>query len=63
MNKDIIETICGNAHEIFYDGKVKRLNVELAFNNKNDMHIPLIILQDWTTKTSKTLLKLHIKEQ
>jgi len=53
-----VENICGEDKDIYYDKKVKRLNLELV-NNKG---CPLIVFQDWTGKDSKHLFALHLKE-
>ena len=58
MKKEI--EICGEYKELFYDKKVKILNLELA---KDSIGSPIIIFQDWTKKNkSKELFRVHIKE-
>jgi len=54
-----MKEIEGIEQEIYYDKKIKKLNIELA----DDKGRPLILFQDWTKKSKcKTLITLHIKE-
>lgn len=50
--------ICGHTKEINYDDKIKKINLELAYDN---IGTPIIIFGDWTNK-GKDLFTLHIKE-
>lgn len=55
----IFERLGGIEKEVLYDEEISKLNVQLV---KGRIGEPLIILEDWSKKKSKLLLKLHIKE-
>lgn len=53
------QDLCGEEKEIFYDTKVKKLNLELCIDK---LGTPIIRFQDWTGKKNKSLFQLHLKE-
>jgi hypothetical protein len=57
------EDICGEEMEIFFDNKIKKLNLELVkvTDKYNNFHFE-IHLMDWSGENSRKVLGLHIKE-